>query len=162
MFNFIKKLFKKKPQKRTKEITYINLCKKFKSTGIPVYISLDNPQETITNLHYGRKEFYTKEHLLTLRICRYYEGKFQRLYGTIERSTNAFMSVLYIDIIESNKVFDKAYKEAFKENLTLEKFEEIFIFNANSLAKTLRFESKITPQKAWEKILEYRKSVERL
>ena len=99
---------------------------------------------------------------MDLRICRYYEGKFQRLYGTIEQSTNAFMSVLYIDIIESNKVFDKAYKEAFKEKLTLEKFEEIFIFNANSLAKTLRFESKITPQKAWEKILEYRKSVERL
>lgn len=161
MFNFIKKLFKKKPQKTTKETTYINLCKKFKSTGIPVYISLDNPQETITNLHYGRKEFYTKEHLFTLRICRYYEGKFQRLYGTIEQSTNAFMSVLYIDIIESNKVFDKAYKEAFKEKLSIEKLKEIFLFNANSLIKTLQFKPPITPQQAWEKILEYRKSIER-
>ena len=159
MFNFIKKFFKKKSQKRTKETTYINLCKKFKSTGIPVNISLDNPQETITSLHFGRKEFYTKEHLLDLRICRYYEGKIQKLYGTIEQATNAFMSVLYIDIIESNKVFDKAYKEAFKENLTIEKFEEIFMFNSNSLAKSLRFEPKVTPQKAWEKILEYRKTI---
>lgn len=161
MFNFIKKFFKKKPQKSTKETTYINLCKKFKSTGIPVYISLDNPQKTITNLHFGRKEFYTKENILDLRICRYYEGKMQRLYGRIEQATNAFMSVLYIDIIESNKVFDKAYKEAFKENLTIEKFEEIFMFNANSLVETLQFKPPITPQKAWEKILEYRESIER-
>lgn len=159
MFNFIKKLFKKKPQKSTKETTYINLCKKFKTTGIPVLISFDNPQKTITNLHFGRVDFYTEEHLLDLRICRYYEGKIQRLYGTTGQATNAFMSVLYIDLIESDKIFSKTYKEAFREKLTIDKFEKIFLFNANNLAKTLRFEPKITPQQAWEKILEYRKTL---
>ena len=49
------------------------------------------------------------------------------------------------------------YESAFKEDLPLEKFEEIFLFNANSLVETLQFKPPITPEKAWEKILEYRR-----
>ena len=161
-FDFLKKIFKKtKPKKkRTKETTYINLCKKFKAGGGLVPIYEDDPQKTITNLHFGRKEFYTKKYLFDLRICRYFEGKIQRIYGTKEQATNAFMSVLYLDLIESKKVFPNAYKEAFKEKLSIEKFKEIFLFNANSLAETLQFKAPISPEKAWKKILEYRESLE--
>lgn len=162
VFEFLKKIFKKNKHKikRTKETTYINICKKFKAGGVPISIYEDNPEKTITTLHLGRKEFYTKEHIYDLRICRYFEGKIQKLYGTIEQATNAFMSVLYIDLIDCGQVFPKAYKEAFKEKLSLEKFEEIFLANANSLAKVLQFTPPITPEEAWQKILEYRKNLE--
>jgi hypothetical protein len=150
----------KTTKKRTKETTYLNLCKKFKDSGIPISLSFENPQDAIFKLHLGKKEFYTKEHILDLRICRYFEGKIQRLYGTIEQSTNAFMSVLYIDLIDSKQVFSKAYKEAFKEKLTEEKFKEIFLFNANSLLKTLQFKPQITPEEAWQKIIEYKNTIE--
>lgn len=161
VFDFFKNMFKKKHiTKRTKETTYLNLCKKFKDGGIPIDIPFENPQDAIFMLHLGRKEFYTKEHIFDLRICRYFEGKIQKLYGTIEQATNAFMSVLYIDLIDCGQVFPKAYKEAFKEKLSLEKFEEIFLANANSLAKVLQFTPPITPEEAWQKILEYRKNLE--
>jgi hypothetical protein len=70
------------------------------------------------------------------------------------------MSVLYIDLIESGKVFKNAYQKAFKEKLTEEKFKEIFLFNANSLLKTLQFKPPISPEQAWQKIIEYKNTIE--
>ena len=79
-------------------------------------------------------------------------------------------AVLYLDLFgdydildkkwDSGTVFPHAYDAAFQEDLSLEKFEEIFIFNANSLVETLQFAPPITPEEAWQKILEYRKNLE--
>ena len=145
-----------------------------------------NMETLIFHLHLGLPSYYSKEYVCKLRECRYFEGEFQEDYGTQEQATNAFMSVLYIDLMgHYNTLFSDSdftqkelkedgfkewdygsiapgiYERAFKENLSIEKFEEIFMFNANSLVETLKFKPPITPQKAWEKILEYRKSIER-
>lgn len=163
IFNFLKRFFsikQKTPKKRTKQATYLNLCKKFNSCNLSIKIPFDDPQNAMFYLRLGKKEFYKKEHLLDLRICRYYAGIIQLLYGTVQQATNDFMSVLYIDIIECNKVFPNVYKKAFKEKLTLKKFEEIFLANAHSLYKVLQFNSPITPEQAWQKILEYRSTLE--
>lgn len=145
-----------------------------------------NMETLIFHLHLGLPSYYSKEYISKLRECRYFEGEFQEDYGTQEQATNAFMSVLYLDLIgDYNRLFPDSdftkkelkemgckewedsfiapaiYESAFKEDLPLEKFEEIFISNANSLVKTLQFKSPITPQEAWEKILEYRKTIEK-
>ena len=90
-----------------------------------------------------------------MRICRHYEGLAWLKLGNKEQATNAFMSVLYLDLFGnwdiSNKkwfggsIFPNAYKKAFQENLSMEKFEEIFLFNANNLVKTLQFKPPIIP-----------------
>lgn len=141
-----------------------------------------NMQTLISYLHLGLPIYYKKEQVHKLRECRFFEGEFQKDYGTQEQATNAFMSVLYLDLIgDYNTLFSDSdftkkelkemgckewnhgsiapgiYERAFKEDLSLEKFEEIFIFNANSLLKTLQFKPPITPKEAWVKILEYRK-----
>lgn len=157
MFDFLKNFFKKnKIKKRTKESAYINKLKKFQNSNIPINIYFDDPQKTILNLHLGKKEFYTKKQLFNLRICRYFEGELQITCGNQEQATNAFMSVLFIDLIESEQIFQNAYKKAFKEKLPLEKFEKIFLFNASSLVENLQFKPPITPQEAWQEILKYR------
>jgi len=158
-------------------------------------------------LHLGIPEYYQKENrgLNKLRNCRMYEGQLHRLYGNKEQATNAFMSLLYLDLIdEFSTIFDgicldsdidvddngkfilsaqkkkqimkqafKIFKEkniliapaiygwAFDEDLPLEKFEQIFKFNANSLIETLQFKVPITPDEAWEKVIEYRSSLDK-
>ncbi len=144
-----------------------------------------NIKTLITYLHLGSPDFYKKENINKLRESRYYEGKFQNIYGTVEQSTNAFMSVLYIDLIgdycelynDVNYTKDELredgfeewsegfiapaiYSYAFQEDLTLEKNKEIFMFNANSLVKLLQFTPPISPEEAWQRILEYRKNLE--
>lgn len=49
------------------------------------------------------------------------------------------------------------YQWAFEEDLTIEKFEQIFKFNAKNLQEQIKPKPIITPEKAWDKILEYRK-----
>lgn len=53
------------------------------------------------------------------------------------------------------------YGWAFNEDLPLEQFEKIFKFNANSLKEQLKFDVLISPDEAWQKILEYRASLEK-
>ena len=159
-----------KPKKRrnyseqTKQRMFKNLCIKFNKTGI-MSINCKKPNETITKLHFGKNSFYNKNTFEDLRICRHYEGLAQRIYGTIEQSTNAFMCVLYLDLFGNwdnldkkwsmGTIFPNAYANAFQEDLPMEKFEEIFLFNANSLCKSLQFKPPITPEQAWEKIKTY-------
>lgn len=150
---------------------YIKLCDTIIHTGL-ISVSKSNPQATITKLHFGKKIYYkNKKYLDDLRAVRFYEGEIHNIYGTIGQATNAFMTVLYIDLCGNYNLkydYDKAesewsqgfiapgiYKRAFKENLPLEKFEEIFKFNANSLINTIQYTLPISPDDAWQKILEY-------
>lgn len=52
------------------------------------------------------------------------------------------------------------FRRAFQENLPFEEFEKIFKFNAESLIQSFNFECPITPDEAWNKILEYKKENE--
>lgn len=49
------------------------------------------------------------------------------------------------------------YQWAFQEDLTVEKFEQIFKFNAKNLQEQIKPKPPVSPDEAWEKILEYRK-----
>lgn len=163
-------VFVEEREKYNKYRQFCGLCRKLNQTGL-IYVSEKDIQGTITKLHFGKKSFYNKNSFFDLRICRYYEGMIQEIYGPEEQATNAYMSVLYLDLLgdydtldkkwRSGAVYPNAYNRAFQEDLPIEKFEEIFLFNANSLVETLQFKPPITPEKAWEKILEYRESLER-
>lgn len=142
---------------------------------------MKNIETLIFYLHLGIPDFYKKQNLNKLRECRFFEGYFQNTYGTIQQATNAFMTVLYIDLMgeyctlyddkdyTKKELKEDGFKEwnhafiapaifgfAFEEDLPIEKFKEIFLFNANCLIKQLQFTPPITPEKAWQKILEYR------
>ena len=161
-------LFIEEREKYSKYRQFCGLCRKLNQTGL-IYVNEKDIQGTITKLHFGKKSFYNKNSFFDLRICRYYEGMVQEIYGTKEQATNAYMSVLYLDLFGNYNILDKkwdcgtvfpnSYDTAFQENLSIEKFEEIFINNANSLIEVLQFTPPITPQEAWEKILEYKKSL---
>ena len=141
----------------------------------------NNVNELLFALHSGLKSYYTKQEINKLRQCKFFEGEIQKIYGTIEQATNAFMCVLYLDLIGDYNVFfldsdftkkelkemgcnewdhgflaPGIYERAFQEDLPLEKFEKIFLFNANSLVENLQFKPPITPQEAWQEILKYR------
>ena len=150
---------------------YIKLCDTIIQTDL-MKVSKNNPEITITKLHFGKKIYYTnKKHISDLRMSRFYEGEVQNIYGTIEQATNAFMTVLYIDLCGDYNLmydYDKTepewcqgfiapgiYNRAFQENLSLEKFEKIFKFNAESLLNTIRYTLPVSPDEAWQKILEY-------
>lgn len=158
-------LFTEEKEKYSKYRKFCSLCRKLNQTGI-IHVNEKDIQGTIAKLHFGEKSFYNKKTFFDLRICRYYEGMVQEIYGTVEQATNAYMSVLYLDLFgnydtleyqwSDGNIFPHAYEAAFQEDLPLEKFEEIFLFNANSLVENLQFTPPITPQEAWQEILKYR------
>ena len=168
MLDILKNLFKqnkpKKYTKRTKEEQWACFCEKVRGLNL-VYLKSNNPNDVIGALHFGKKEYYKKTEFDALRVCRCYEGMAWEKLGNKEQATNAFMSVLYLDLLgnwdsldkkwSNGKIHSHAYKSAFQENLSMEKFEEIFLFNANNLVETLQFKPPITPQQAWEKIKSY-------
>ena len=53
------------------------------------------------------------------------------------------------------------YQWAFQEDLSLEKFEQIFKFNAQNLREQIKPKPPITPDEAWQKVLKYRESLEK-
>lgn len=139
-----------------------------------------NIETLLFMLGLGLPEYYKKENLNDLRECKLYEAELQERYGTTQQATNAYMKLLYIDLMgdycelysdsdcdkkelkaDGFKEWDNGfiapaiYECAFKEDLSMEKFEEIFLFNANNLVETLQFKPPITPQQAWEKIKTY-------
>ena len=169
MLNFFKKLLKpkhksKKYIKRTKEEQWAYFCERVRGLNL-VYLKSNSPNDVTGALHFGKKEYYKKTEFDALRVCRCYEGIAWEKLGNKEQATNAYMSVLYLDLLgnwdilgkkgSSGSIFPNAYKKAFQENLLMEKFEEIFLFNANNLVETLQFKPPITPQQAWEKIKTY-------
>ncbi len=115
----------------------------------------------LINLRLANIGYYTSENLAKLRDCRFIEGNIQMLYGTIPQATNCFMQILYLDIIddimkELNPVIAPAiFEYAFQENLSIDKYEKIFKFNAESLIKSLKFNVPVTPDDAWNRIVEY-------
>lgn len=127
----------------------------------------ENIEQVITALHFGKPEYYKKENICKLRNCRLIEGQIQLLYSTVQQATNSFMQILYLDILDDSLMDVKTtiapsiYKWAFQEDLPVEKFENIFIFNAESLSKQLHFRKPITPQEAWGIILEYKINIEK-
>ena len=139
-----------------------------------------NIETLLFNLGLGLPEYYKKENLNDLRQCKLYEAELQERYGTIQQATNAYMKLLYIDLMgdycelysdsdynkkelkadgfkewDNGSIAPAIYEGAFQEDLPMEKFEEIFLFNAKNLVETLQFEPPITPEQAWEKIKNY-------
>jgi len=135
-----------------------------------------NIQTLLQLLHLGIPEYYQKENrgLTKLKNCRMYEGQLHRLYGNKEQAMNAFMQLIYLDLMgdycelysdpdsewSDGYIAPGIFAAAFDEDLSIEKFEQIFKFNANSLIETLQFKVPITPDEAWEKVLEYRARLE--
>lgn len=137
-------------------------------------------QQAIIDLHFGKKSIYTKQGFKELRRFRFMEAELQAFCGNITQATNTYMTILYIDLIgdyctlydfpeELDKETIEEFPEwshgfiapaiygwAFKEDLSLEEYKKLFLFNANNLVKMLNFEPPITPNRAWEKILEYK------
>lgn len=68
----------------------------------------DNIQLLLSLLHEGIPEYYQKKNrrLTKLRDCRFYEGAIQRLYGSKEQARNAFMQILFLDMLDD---FDTIY-----------------------------------------------------
>lgn len=155
---------KKELSKRKKFLKLWNDIYKQIPEVIPTSFDKDKSKNIniiLTNLRLANIEYYTYKNLTKLRNCRFIEGNIQMLYGTIQQATNCFMQVLYLDIIDDvmNKlepvIAPKIYKWAFQENLPMDKFEKIFKFNAESIIKSLKFEVSVSPDKAWNKIVEY-------
>lgn len=170
-----KPIFEELRQDYSNYKNYTKLCDTIIQTGL-MSVSKSNPQVTITKLHFGKKIYYkNKKYLSDLRMARFYEGEIQKIYGTIEQATNAFMTVLYIDLCgDYNGMYDYdksepewhggiiapgIYSRAFREKLSLEKFEKIFKFNAESLANTIQYSLPVSPNEAWQKILEYQNTL---
>lgn len=155
---------------------YLKLCNQITQSSL-ISINEKDINGNIIKLHLGKKLYYKKENLDKIRMCRYYEGELQLLFGSKEQATNAFMTVIYLDLVGNyNQLYPDdgnsewfggmiapgIYSMAFKEDLPIEKFEQIFKFNAQNFAKTVNYEMPITPNEAWEKILEYRSQNEQL
>lgn len=161
-------LFINEKEEYNKYKKFCGLCRKINQSKL-IYVNEKDIQGTIIKLHLGKKTFYQRNTFFDLRISRHCEGLIQLIYGTPQQATNAFMSVLYMDLFGNYDILDKkwdlgsvhpnAYANAFNEDLTLEKFEKIFLANANSLVKVLQFTPPIMPEEAWQKILEYRKTL---
>lgn len=56
-------------------------------------------------------------------------------------------------------IYPEIYQGAFEENLSIEKFEQIFKFNAESLLKNIKFDLPISVDEAWNKVLDYRNNL---
>lgn len=140
-------------------------------------------QQAVINLHLGKLNLYTKNNLKELRRYHLLEAKLQAFCGAIAQATNAYMTILYIDLMgdyctlyDTPEELDKETKEefpewsqgfiapaiynwAFAEKLPLDKNKKLFLYNANILKETLKFEPPISPIEAWDKILEYTKNL---
>lgn len=140
-------------------------------------------QQAIINLHSGKLNLYTKNGLKKLRQYYFMEAKLQTFCGTTPQAIDAYMTILYIDLMgdyctlydtpeeldkETKKEFPEwsqgfiapaIYNWAFVKKLPLEKNKKLFLFNANILEETLNFKPPISPNEAWNKILEYTRSL---
>ena len=135
-----------------------------------------NLQILIQNLHIGIPKYYkSPKYINKIRMLRFYEGEIQTAFGSIQQATNAYMTILYIDLIgDYNELYSKELKSsgeeewfesfiapgifsrAFCENLSIEKYEKIFKFNANCFFKEVNYKLPITPDEAWVKIIDYK------
>ena len=59
---------------------------------------------------------------------------------------------------EKSSIAPAIYSWAFQENLSTDKYEKIFKFNAENLIKSLKFDVPVTPDDAWNRIIEYSKT----
>ena len=148
-------------------------------------------QILLQQIHLGLPKYYKMpEYIDKIRMLRFYEGEIQTFFGSVQQATNAYMTVLYIDLIGNyNELFSNKmcrelghsvkelkksgeeewydsfiapgiFTRAFCENLTIEKFEKIFKFNAEIFHKEVSYKLPISVDTAWEKILNYKNNNE--
>ena len=182
----IYKNFESIQSEKTEFVEIGNSCKAKYTTN-----KIQNLQILLQQIHLGLPKYYkTPEYIDKIRMLRFYEGEIQTFFGSVQQATNAYMTVLYIDLIGNyNELFSNKmcrelghsvkelkksgeeewygsfiapgiFTRAFCENLTTEKFEKIFKFNAEIFHKEVSYKLPISVDTAWEKILNYKNNNE--
>lgn len=169
----IREQLKKEISKRKNFLKIYNEAFEYLGLDIPLWQESkeDNILTVVNTLYLGKKSFYKFKKVMgyaKLRMCRFYTARLMEILGQNKESLDLYLQVLYIDIIDESELYKLNITELIREirfaSFILEKIElltknknelkEMFLNNALIVATEINCHTVITPELAWQIIIE--------